>query len=436
MIERISIILLVNLIFFLKTLWYGYCSDDIPAFRNPPKYKNNIHRIFLKIEGRLHQNAPEDHLITTWIHGMVCVFIYLAFGANDVSFWAAILFCFNPTNNQGSVWISGRPYVLPTLFILMSLTIPILSPVFLWTATVFNAGFLSPLALIGSDHKWLVLVYLVVMTHHVPRFYRNVKGKFDKESFDEDKKFSINKIVMAIKTFAFYTVHSLIPKKNTFYHSYMESAAGSRKHIVYRKDKYFYIGLALIAGILSYWIFHKWDTVSFCLLWYCIGIAPFCNLIRMSQEIAERYVYLPNVGLMVILASVLVNYPIALACFISAYATKLWFFMEAYRDDYFLVEVSTMNCPQSWFAWHIRAMKRWDTQSYREALILWVMAMHISPNEFKILFNIATCLKMVHNDKEAEEYLAKAAANIPAGQEKQIAELFDNLKKGKMAILL
>ena len=122
--------------------------------------------------------------------------------------------------------------------------------------------------------------------------------------------------------------------------------------------------------------------------------------------------------------------------FIFMYATKLWFAMEMYIDDYYLIEHACLNSPDSWFAWHVRAMKRWDTQSYREAVILWVMALMISPKEFKILFNLATVLKIMRNDKESQEYLKKAQANIPAGQEVMAQGLIAEFKKGTMAMLL
>lgn len=57
-------------------------------------------------------NPLEDHALTSFIHALICVFIYLGFGKDNLSFIASLLFAFNPTNNQGSVWISGRAYAL------------------------------------------------------------------------------------------------------------------------------------------------------------------------------------------------------------------------------------------------------------------------------------------------------------------------------------
>ncbi len=156
----------------------------------------------------------------------------------------------------------------------------------------------------------------------------------------------------------------------------------------------------------------------------------------MNQEIAERYTYLPNCGLMVVLSTSIITYPVLIAAFLMMYATKMWFYMDAYADEYYLIEYSCMHSPDSWFSWHIRALKRWETQSYREAMILWTMAKILSPKEFKILFNLATVLMIANQKEEAMAYLKLAEDNIPGGQEIQVGDLIKHFKEGKLAILI
>jgi hypothetical protein len=142
---------------------------------------------------------------------------------------------------------------------------------------------------------------------------------------------------------------------------------------------------------------------------------------------------------MVVLASFLVGNPILATVFLTAYATKMWFWMDAYMDDYYLVESSCLASPDAWFAWHVKAMKRWEVKSHQEAVILWSMARLISPNEFKININIATALGLSSDPKhreEAKKFLEIAEKNIPAGQEGMAQPIIDNWKKGEMAIVL
>ena len=429
------IIFLANIIFYAKTIKYDYVSDDILSAQRP-KEKGWIHWFWV-FEGKLKSTPRIDHAITTILHASVCLGIYLGFGANDISFIAALLFSFNPINNQGSVWISGRGYVLSALGMVWALVLPMeMGGLMLLGATYSNAGFLMPVVLLGSNQPYLFIFAPLVWMFHLKRFKSNVKGKMDVELLPEDKEFGWHKIVLAIKTFGIYLSHAIIPFKTTFYHSYLESIAGSKRKNAYSFCKFFWFGLFSICAMIFYVCTHKWDMVCFGLLWWCVGIAPFCNLYRMQQELGERYAYLPNVGLMFCLAVFVHTSPYLVSIFIAFYASKMWFFMGAYENDFWMVEYSRMHQPKSWFAWHVSAMKRWEKQSYTEAVIFWVIARSISPNEFKILNNLAGALLALNNRKEALELIVEAEKNIPRGQEKVCGEILKGLKEGKIQIIM
>jgi hypothetical protein len=442
-IERIAILLLVNILFYLKTCGFKYISDDIVSAQRP-KEKNKWIHAFWVFEGRLKSNPQADHFLTTVLHGLVCVGIYLGFGRNDISFIAALFFSFNSINNQGAVWISGRGYALSALGMVWALAVPWMAPLFLLGATYSNAGFLMPLVLVGSNHPYLLFFMPFIWAFHYRRFRKNVTDKIKMEVFAEDKKIHPKKLILATKTFGFYVSHSLIPIKTSFYHSLLESIAGSKAYRAYTLCRFFWIGVASISLMLWYVCFHKWDMISFGILWWCVGIAPFLNFYRMQQEIGERYAYLPNVGLMVILATLVHSNPYLVGGLIMMYATKTWFYVNCYKDDYWVVEYARMHSPDSWFAWHIAGMKRWEVGSQHEAMIMWAMAKILSPKEFKVLLNLATAVLGVGNIKEAEDFLSQAEQNIPGGQEKQCMEFVDAFKlylksqgkEGRMTILV
>jgi hypothetical protein len=429
------IILAVNFLFYAKTLKFEYVSDDVPSSQRP-KEKGWI-QWFWVFEGKLKSTPRIDHAITTVLHSLVCVGIYLGFGSNDISFLAALLFSFNPINNQGSVWISGRGYVLSALGMVWALVLPMeMGGLMLLGATYSNAGFLLPVILLGSSHPYLFIFAPLVWLYHWKRFKTNVGAKMTMELLPEDREWHPRKFMLVIKTFGIYLSHAIIPIKTTFYHSYLESIAGCKKANAYTPCKFFWFGTASILLMAWYVIFHKWDIICFGVLWWCVGISPFVNLYRMQQELGERYVYVANIGLMLILAFYIHNNPYLVAGFLMMYATKMWFFMDGYQNDFWMVEFARMHQPKSWFAWHIAAMKRWEKQSYTEAVIFWVIARSLSPKEFKLLYNLASSLMMLNNKKEAMELLAQAKTNIPRGQEKACGEIIKNFEEGKVTILM
>lgn len=457
MVNEIAIITAVNLALYWKTLSQKFVSDDFTVWRNPPVAKNRFHKLWLQLTGqmKIYAHWPKilrangkwflalvkceawEHLLTVLIHAAICVAIYFAFGRSWVSFVAALLYSTNPANNQATIWPAGRGFALPILFLVLSIALPVyLAPFCLFAGSWYTAGFLSSLTLIGSPWWYLLGFMPFVWALHARKFTKAVRNKQKTETFDEDKIVHPKKLILGIKTFGFYLIFCLIPFRITFYHNFLQSSAGSMRHKNYTLCRYFWIGITGIAGIIAYSWISGWDTFVWALTAFLIGIAPFTNVVRANQEIAERFTALPNVFLMYALAQIIHPYPVIVTAFIVFYATRTFYTLKLYQDEYFITECAVIEDPHAWWAWHCRAMKRWDTQSYKEALILWVMAKLISPKEFKILMNIATCLRLLGNHKEADEYLQMAADNIIAGQEQAALEFIEQHKKGKLPIIL
>lgn len=126
---------------------------------------------------------------------------------------------------------------------------------------------------------------------------------------------------------------------------------------------------------------------------------------------------------------------VVITAFITMYATKMWFYMDAYQDDYYLLETACLNSPDAWFAWHARAIQRWGNKSYQEAVIIWTMARIISPKQFKINLNLASALAMGGHQKEAEHFLKIAESNMVEGQA-DAQDLIDKWRKGEWTIVL
>lgn len=455
--NHISLIVLVNLILYIKTLRFRFVSDDFSVWKNPPVAKNPLHKLWLQATGQMKIYAKSvlfvrshgknymaiarkeelEHLFAILLHIAICVAMYLAFGASWVSFVAAMLYSVNPVNNQGTIWPSGRGYVYPILFWLLATILPVyLAPLSLLASCWYTAGFLPPLALIGSPWWYLLGFMPIVWWLHSKKFTKAVQNKQNMETFDEDKIVHPKKLILGVKTFGFYLFLCVIPFRITFYHNFLQSSAGSMKHKNYTLCRYFWLGLTAIATWVYFAITAPWNPLLWATLAFFIVIVPFCNIVRANQEIAERFAAFPNVFLMYALAQVIATYPSIFTAFLAFYATRTFYTLKMYQDEYYITEVAICEDEQAWWAWHCRAMKRWDTQSYKEALILWVRANMISPNEFKLLINIATCLRLLGNNEEADAYVNKAEANMVAGQEASAREFIEQHRKGKLPILL
>jgi len=123
---------------------------------------------------------------------------------------------------------------------------------------------------------------------------------------------------------------------------------------------------------------------------------------------------------------------IIFAFIFGAYLARLLsYYPKAYVDDYWLVETSVAEDPSAWYGWFMRAFKRAKQKAYKEALNLFVMAKLLSPQEFKILYNIGILLKLFKQDKEADHYLDLAQKYIIRGQETTSNHLLKLAREGK-----
>jgi hypothetical protein len=441
MVERICIIALASLLMFYRTLKYHFVCDDIPVSMQAPKPKNVFHRILIQLNCNGHYQPQEAHFITILLHTLTCIFIYLGLGKNDVSFLTAILFCLNPRNNQCSIWISGRSgYLIPTLLLMMSMTIPWLAPLFLYRVTVQATAFFAPFGFLGSPSWWFIWFMPVLWFIHFNQFKKQVKNKMDNDSVKGDKKLEAKKLIIAIKTYGFYFFMCFVPNKVSFYHSFMQSAAGSGNALMnkraYALDKVFWFGLFVIIFFPSYAIIHGWDGICWGVWWFSVCIVPYLNFIRVQQEISERYVYCANVGLMYVLACAILSYPFLIVFFLTLYAVRLWWVMPMYKDDYSMVEYAVLEDPDCWFAWHLRAVKRFDsggiTGCYNmESFIFWSRCLMISPQEFKTLINVAISLRIMKKFQESNNILAEAEKNIVPGQEESSKKIITDVRNGR-----
>lgn len=454
--REIAWIILVNLILYFKTLRHKFVSDDFSVHQNPPKFKNWWHKqwlrftgqgkwaskslAFFKQEGKWKfatiPTAELEHLLALVIHICICVAIYFAFGMSKMSFIASLLYSANPANNQATIWPGGRGYALPILSLLLSMAIPILSPVLIPFCQWYTIGFLAPLVFIGSTKWWLLGPALIGWALSGRKYTTAIRLKAKFESYTHDKTYDWTKIIVYIKTFGFYFVFCLFPFRVTFYHNFLQSMAGSLRYkAISIWDKYFWIGLFTMIGIVAYSI-HDWNPIAWGLVAFWIGITPFCNVVRANQEIAERFCALPNIFLMFTLAQIIGPYSILCSAFIVFYATRTFWTVDMYKDEYLITEIAVIEDPHAWWAWHCRAMKRFDNKSFREALIFWVIAKTISPKEFKLYMNIGVCMCLMGDKKEGDTYIEKAEQNIIPGQEKEAKDIIKAYREGKMPILL
>jgi hypothetical protein len=141
------------------------------------------------------------------------------------------------------------------------------------------------------------------------------------------------KIVLILKTYAFYFVRGLIPYIPTMYPIQFKrfGLIEDDTKEAYRFDTQALSGLFLVLFIIYSFFIDK--VFFFGLVWWFVAISVFNNWITLTVPLAERYMYLPNIGLMLFFSKILsFIHPQAWILIFIIYATRLITFMPMYKN--------------------------------------------------------------------------------------------------------
>ena len=410
------IILITTLFFYRRTVNYGYIIDDIQVATHE-RTGRFWRDLWYQIRGHAYFDAKREHTITLLIHTINCILIYKAFGSNNISFLAAMLFAVNPVNNQASVWLSGKVYALATTCILLGWWIKPLFPVLYFASFYFSLnGVLIPLLfLFVSPHIFTLLLPLLVFKFK-KRLVNEPKRRY-KQGSQLMRELSPRKLIICIKTLGYYFRLCLFPFKLGMCHKYLHEygLTVDETEKWYRLDKYFWLGVSIIIT-LGIGIFMKWNM--FGLIWFVLLTAQWCNFLILNHPICERYVYLSNIGLMIFLSQILLSIPygtyLAVAIF-TFYITKLWFFLPAYNTNYAYFKSNKSEFSDVAIAYNQEGLEAIRFGQPSTALDIFMQGLFCRPFDFRINYNSANLMLGMGKFDQAKFFLHRAEQTLDKG---------------------
>jgi len=303
---HILIIIGVSLLFYWRTIKYGYVSDDVLVKASSKPTGKFWVDLWSEFRGVCYFNAKREHAISLTIHTINSVLVYLAFGANNISFWAAILWCINPANNQCAIWLSGKAYSMSVLLILLGVWLKPFIPAYFYVYHWGINGIVYPLVYFNMHPHWLIFLfplYFIVRK----KILRDIKIVKSDAATTRMKKITPEKFVLGIKTFSYYVAITLIPIRLGMYHDfgYVYGLTKEDCASVTKLDAHFWLGLILCLAF-GWLMLSNWNNgIGLGLWWWCVFISMWCNLVVIQQFIAERYLYAASIGLMYSLSCII-----------------------------------------------------------------------------------------------------------------------------------
>jgi len=408
---KLLIIFISTLFFYRRTVYYGYIIDDIQVCtqdneRKPSKLRN----FWLQVKGGCYFQPRVEHTITLMFHVINSCLIYLAFGRTDVAFLGAMLFGLNPVNNQASVWLSGKVYSIATTFVLLGVWLKPLFPVLYFTGYFFSLNVvLVPLLFIWLKPWFYAPFTILLILWFRKRVVYEPKRRYE-QSTDHMTEVSLRKLMISLKTYAYYFRIGIFPTRIGMCHTYLHVFGLSKKESErwYKPDRYFWLGIALVGFILT-GLFMRWDI--FGLIWFTLLIAQWCNFMVLNHPICERYIYLANVGLMLMLAKVLLMIPFGsyfAVALLVYYATRLWGFLPTYKNNKEYFKSNSENFPEIAVPYNQYGLELIRFGKAETALDVFLEGLQYRPNDFRINYNIANLLLGMRRFQESVPFVRKA----------------------------
>ena len=438
MTETIIIVLACFLAYY-RTLKFGLIVDDdiIYASRAKGQRKFTWKRPLEAIVDRLYgghtfgNNLAIDHGFTTALHALTCALIYHAFGASDVSFIAALLYAFNPANNQTAIWLNGRRY---QVVIILTLAMMVLGQemIGLYYLSLFFqlTGFFSPLLLGPSGFGWIGIAAVFLLPKIKDFIESRRVGIVNKEMLN----YKDERMIIIVKTFGFYLKKMFFPARTFMVYPFLlEWGLHDRGNKdAYRFDHNFYVGAAGLIAILASLSFLPVNEMRY-VLFFLFATLQCSNVFISNQNAADRYVSLPNMVAMYFLAKIFLLFPLPFAeIFITAmmayYLCGLSITMKMYKDLESYYEYHSFFNPSNHIPRRDLAYRYINAGRPIEALVTTNKALQSNTLDFTTRILHAKALQLLVLKQEARLSLAIAVQNQYDGQNGMHDKTIDELR--------
>ena len=432
------IIILFNFIFYARTLFYKVVIDDRCRYLRGG-YKTTLWRVLKnwKYSGYCDINLFIDHLCTLTLHSIACVMIYICLGQNTHSFLTAILFSVLPANTQVSIWLNGKRYAANTILILAMWYLKPWGYVFWGFTPLWNVNaVMAPLLFLRTEYWWLSLTLPLFVLIGWATVVERVRDRYKSMPKGEITRIRPRKLVLFVKVFSYYFLHSLFPRRMCFYHIMLCSFGHTDEDndYWYAYDFSFWWRTVFTLAVFGTTIYFWHTPLGFGLFWYIIFIAQYCHVpMSITQAISERASYLANVGMMYAVASVLP--PSLYLPLLTYYSTLTWRYMPAFYDINEFYRYALHEFPQHFRARSHRIRMQMKTFQWFNAIRDCSIGLHYRKNDCRMNIQMAQCLMAIGMYDATENYLKKAEENFNLGQEGHyrnvIAGVREHIKKVK-----
>jgi len=325
------------------------------------------------------------HLFSYLLHLSNVYLLYLVLFPiiGDTALYVCAFWSVNPMINQNVVWISGRPYSIAlflSLIALINWNIPYVFISFYLLALITNISiffvpvlslFLHPESIYPKIYigSMLLLGAPWVLWKFNKRFTRGLV--IDRDNF----AWKTRKINTLVKVMSYYIWTIFTPVRMGWYHQ-----AGFRYNEKWEKFNYLSLLSYAIIACLFFSGLGGW--------WYILGILPNSNVYATNSFLQDRYTYFASIGIAILLAPILQEYPILFYVAMTFYVTRSYMYSRHMKNDEKMYRENWRNHPKSDYAINNLCYFLIQQLRYDEARVIVERGLHINDRNKMLWYNL------------------------------------------------
>ena len=398
-------ILLIAVATWHYALWCGFVSDDhaviaqrkdiipdgekqdrqekfwVKVFNDGPvMYFVNrfMWRFFNKQPFWWHLLSLSMHIFNTYLFYLVAVSII----GREAALIAALIWTVNPMHNQIVVWCSGRPYAFAVCLSLICLLFwdnpLIVIPLYtLATITSFMTAFLPIIIKLIHPEAWQGNLYLGILFAMIPIFLWKFTRRFGRGALILDRanfQFRFKRLNNLARVYMYYILALIFPVKMGWYHE-----SGFRYN-----DRWDGFNVWAVIGFVA--VFYL--TQQAYGVWFLLGMIPQMNLLASNSYLQDRYLYFGSMGLALLAAPYLIEYPFILVAFVAICVSKSYTYTRQMTTDEALYRENWRNHKASDYAINNLAFFLIQQQRFEEARIYIKRGLAINRDNKLLWYNL------------------------------------------------
>lgn len=386
-----------------RWLRYHICGGNYPSKKKFPDGKPIP----------LGKTPWRHHLLILSVFTLACLLAYQALigivGAK-VALLAVCLFIVHPVGVQAVAWASALGYPLSLLWIVSNIVLlqwfyanQSLNNAIITTLAFCLFSFLGIHAQFVPMMQWVILAFLgyypfailgliisLVMSFDIIKQTIGLRaGEFKKQQMGGSTYLKPKKVIVALKTIAYYFALTLFPKRMGLYHKWGFHYNEELEHPDWR----FWAGVGVVALAGFSFFYFPIVAIKFSILWFFAFIVIFLNWITIQQFVTERYLFIPTLGTCIIISFLLQDYVYIYTLILGGYLVRTWMHLPTYDNELRFYQSNNWNFPESEVALGNLGVTYMRIGAQGTALDTWHQATRINPEYDVPWYNIFSSMK-------------------------------------------